>query len=266
MEAKSLPTVHGNVAYWVSRVEGARALVFLHGLTADHTMFEKQLAALEGTYTLLAWDAPAHGQSRPYNAFSYDLATEHLKAILDGENLNRVVFIGQSMGGFVAQDFIDKYPVYAEGFIGIDTCPFGERYYSQSDRWWLRQVEPLARLYPSRILRWAVAKQCGCTVYARQNMRAILSQYGKDELCRLMGLGFGGFVGVNHDMTIPCPTLILVGREDHTGKVQAYCKAWHQHTGFPLVMIDHASHNANADQPEMVNEQIRSFVEKLPHC
>ena len=263
MQAKTLPTEHGDIAYWVSPVVGARTLVFLHGLTADHTLFEKQLAAFEHTYSLLAWDAPAHGQSRPYDTFRYGLATECLKAILDRESITHAVLIGQSMGGFIAQDFISKYPQYVDAFIGIDTCPFGERYYSKSDRWWLERVEPLARLYPLNVMRWAIAKQCACTPYARQNMRDILNGYSKDELCRLMGLAFGGFIAANHDMAITCPTLILVGRLDHTGKVQAYCKAWHEHTGFPLVVIDHASHNANADQPEIVNAQVERFVEAL---
>ena len=263
MQAKLLQTSHGNVAYWVSRVEGARALVFLHGLTADHTLFEKQLDAFGQTYTLLAWDAPAHGESRPYDAFDYDLATEHLKAILDRENIAKAVFIGQSMGGFVAQAFMSRYPAYAEGFIGIDTCPFGEQYYSKSDRWWLQHVEPLAKLYPLAVMRWAIVKVCTSTPYARQNMRKILAGYTGAELCRLMGLAFGGFMDANHDMTIPCPTLILVGKLDRTGKVQAYCKAWHQQTGYPLLVIDHASHNANADQPETVNREIEKFIANL---
>lgn len=263
MERRVLLTERGPVVYWVSHAEGAKALVLLHGLTADHTLFEKQAQALEGRYTLLLWDAPAHGESRPYEGFDYAAAAAHLRAILDIESIAKAVFIGQSMGGFVAQAFLSQNPAYGEGFIGVDTCPFGLGYYSASDRWWLKRVEAMARWYPVSLLKSGIVKQCARTPYARENMRRILAAYSKDELCRLMGYGFGTFMDANRDMEIPCRTLILVGQYDKTGKVRAYCDAWHQKTGYPLVVVPDAAHNANADQPEFVNEQIVRFVESL---
>ena len=68
------------------------------------------------------------------------------------------------------------------------------------------------------------ARACARTAYARANMRAILAAYSKDELCRLMGYGFGGFFAINRDIALPCYVLLLVGAHDHTGKVRAYIK------------------------------------------
>ncbi len=260
MEKRTLLTDGGPVNYWVSHVEGAPALVLLHGLTADHTMFDKQVDAFEGRYTLLLWDAPAHGTSRPYSGFSYPQALEHLRAILDIEGIASATFIGQSMGGFIAQAFLSQNPAYGDGFIGVDTCPLGEGYYSKSDRWWLMHVEPLARWYPLGLLRWGIVRACARTAWARANMRAILAPYSKDELCRLMGYGFGGFFSINRDTTLPCDALLLLGEHDRTGKVRAYNEAWHARTGYPLVMVKNAAHNANADQPAFVNTQIEAFV------
>ena len=264
MEPKTIVTAFGNVAYWVSHRENAPALVMLHGLTADHTLFEPQYQALQDRYTVLVWDAPAHGQSRPYEPFDYRTAAEHLKSMLDAEGITKAVLIGQSMGGFVIQTFLASYPAYGVGFIAIDTCPFGESYYSRSDRWWLKQVEPLARWYPLRVLRWAMVRQCACTPYGRENMRRILARYGKAELCHLMGVGFAGFLSVNQELTIPCPSLLIVGAKDKTGKVRAYNEAWRQKTGFPLEIIPDAAHNANTDQPERVNQLVEQFVMALP--
>lgn len=45
MTEKSYDTPCGSIHYWVSRaVEKAYTLVFLPGLTADHRLFERQLA------------------------------------------------------------------------------------------------------------------------------------------------------------------------------------------------------------------------------
>ena len=33
----------GRTRYWISRVQGAPVLAFLHGLGADHTQFDRQV-------------------------------------------------------------------------------------------------------------------------------------------------------------------------------------------------------------------------------
>ena len=44
MIQKQFKTENGNIAYWINNCPiQDYALVFLHGLTADHTLFEKQI-------------------------------------------------------------------------------------------------------------------------------------------------------------------------------------------------------------------------------
>jgi pimeloyl-ACP methyl ester carboxylesterase len=58
----------GKVVYWMAEelVPSRGTIFFLHGLTADHTMFEEQIRVFKRFYNILTWDAPAHGRSRPY--------------------------------------------------------------------------------------------------------------------------------------------------------------------------------------------------------
>lgn len=242
---------------------GKRTLVFLHGLTADHRLFDKQVAYFKSRNNLIVWDAPAHGRSRPYDEFTYVNAAEDLKGILDENGIASAVLIGQSMGGYVTQSFLLRYPQMVSAFVSIDSCPYGECYYSKSDKWWLRQVEWMAHLYPLNAMKKAIAKQCTTTDYSYNNMLAMLEPYGKDELCHLMGIGYAGFLADNRDMEIPCPTLLLAGQYDRTGKVLAYNRAWTSKTGFPLRIIENAAHNSNADNPESVNKEIEMFLEKI---
>ena len=45
MERKWLETDQGSIFYWYSKCSDANVtMVFLHGLTADHTLFEKQIS------------------------------------------------------------------------------------------------------------------------------------------------------------------------------------------------------------------------------
>ena len=262
MTERYLTTMRGNVCYWMERNHnpGARWLIFLHGLTADHTLFDRQIDFFKERYSVLVWDAPAHGQSRPYEEFTYPNAAEDLKQIMDQEAIAQAVFVGQSMGGYVIQAFLLKYADKAEAFIGIDTCPFGLNYYSKSDCWWLRQMEWMCSCYPHKLLVRAVASGCTTTPYSYDNMLKALAPYSKKELCHLLGIGYAGFLEINQDLEISCPVLIIVGEKDRTGKVRQYCTRWHENTGYPIRWITGAAHNSNADNPQAVNAAIQEFI------
>lgn len=264
MQEKHLNTKNGKVCYWVSRVNNNQInLVFLHGLTADHTLFEKQISHYLYHVNLLCWDAPAHGQSRPYGEFSYANAVADLKAILKMEGISQAIFIGQSMGGYVIQSLIKHDPHIVKGFVGIDTCPFGEQYYSEIDKWWLRQMEWMCRCFPRNLLVNAIAKNCSYTKATYDNMRSALASYTKEELCYILGAGYSDFLRENCDLSIQCPVLIIVGEHDQTGKVKQYCLAWHQVTNNPLAIIPNAAHNSNFDNPIAVNGEIDAFINNV---
>ena len=265
MIEKILNTEFGDVHYWITdSIDSNRmTLFFLHGLTASHALFEKQIPHFEDNYNVVVWDAPAHGLSRPYADFTYEKAANDAVKILDENGIESAVFIGQSMGGFITQSVIKRYPERVIGFVSIDSTPFGEKYYSRSDKWWLRQIEWMSNLYPDKSLRKAVAKQCTRTERSYQNMLNMLSGYGKKELCHLMGIGFAGFLDDNSDISINCPVLLIVGEHDKTGKVITYNKQWAKDLGVPITWIKDAAHNSNDDRPELVNELIDLFVAKI---
>jgi pimeloyl-ACP methyl ester carboxylesterase len=265
MTESTVTSERGTTHYWVSRCgnEAAQTLVFLHGLTADHTLFEKQTEYFSENYNLIVWDTPAHGKSRPYKDFSYPNAAAELNEILINCNVDSAVFIGQSMGGFITQSFLRRFPEKVKAFVAIDSCPFGECYYSKSDKWWLRHMEWMCHLFTFKLLRKSVAKQCAATQPGYENMLTALSPYNKDELCHLYGIGYAGFLDDNCDLKINCPLLILVGEHDTTGKVMQYNKEWSKNTGIPLHVIKNAAHNSNIDNPKDVNELIEKFLKSL---
>ncbi|MBQ5952207.1 MAG: alpha/beta hydrolase [Lachnospiraceae bacterium] len=265
MTEKILQTDKGTVHYWSStgRRPGADTLFFLHGLTADHTMFEAQTAYFGEAYDLLAWDAPGHGASRPFEPFSFEDAANYMRDILDEAGAAQVILIGQSLGGYFAQSFIKRFPERVKGFVSIGSTPYGSGYYSALDVWIVRQIEWMAALYPFGLLKKAMAKQVSATQAGYDNMMRMLAPYEKRELCRLMGIGYAGFLEDNCDLDIPCPVLLLLGEKDRTGKVRQYDRVWARRTGFPLCVIRGAAHNANVDRPGAVNMRILRFVQDL---
>lgn len=262
MKSKVLVTTRGSVSYWISRHEdpNAKCIVFTHGLTANHSMFEKQVAYFEQLYTIITWDVPLHGLSRPYTAFSYENCADDLLGILKQEAIPKVILVGMSMGGYLSQEFAFRYPEMVEGFIALDTTPFGTGYYSRSDIWWLRQVAPLARVFSENALRNSMAKSVSKTEYAYHKMLEMLKPLTKAQIIEQMDIAYGVFTKENKNVNFSFPVLILLGEFDTTGKVKQYCEEWSRKEGYPLHIIKDAAHFSNGDNPEQVNSEIQEFI------
>ena len=143
MERCAFRTPQGDIAYWVSRKGRPDRpwLIFLPGLTADHRLFEPQIAAFEGKANLLVWDAPSHGESRPFElAWTLDDLARWLHGILEQEEIERPILVGQSMGGYTAQAFLDLFPGQTAGFISIDSAPLKRQYFHGWEIWALRHT------------------------------------------------------------------------------------------------------------------------------
>lgn len=265
MEHKVMKSKNGETHYWIkkSNKQNAKSIVFSHGLTANHSMFEKQTSYFSENYTILLWDVPLHGQSRPYEGFSYKQVAIELNHILEKENIAKVVLVGMSMGGYPSQMFASMFPNMVEGFVALDTTPFGINYYSKSDLWWLKQIKPMARWFPDRTLRKSMAKSVSKTQYSYDKMIEMLALLSKSQIIEQMGIAYGQFALENQNVIFDFPVLILLGDSDKTGKVRQYNEDWSKQTGYPLHIIQNAAHFSNGDNPEQVNAEIETFIQGL---
>ena len=142
MREKCITTEYGSVYYWLSDTwnNEKETIFFFPGLTADHTMFESQVDYFGAKYNLIVWDAPCHGKSRPYEKFDLKDSTEVIIKIMKENKVENMICVGQSFGGYHIQALIARYPEKVKAFVGIGTSPYGEKYYSKSDIFWLKQV------------------------------------------------------------------------------------------------------------------------------
>ena len=270
MQRKSFVTPSGTVAYWTDDSAGdAQWLVFLPGLTADHTLFDAQMAYFSGKLNCLVWDAPAHAESRPYPLdFTMDDYARILRNILQVEGIVRPVLVGQSLGGYVAQAYLDLFPGEVAGFVSIDSAPLKRRYYPT---WEVKALRHTKGMYLS--IPWALLKPWGAwgaatTPQGRANMRSFMDKYGKREYCELAAHGYrmlADAIEAERPYVIDCPALLLCGQHDHAGDVKPFNRKWTAGDGIPLVWVPGAGHNSNVDKPVFVNEQIERFVEGLAH-
>ena len=271
MDERVFTTKSGSVHYWVDGTAGLDAvwLVFLPGLTADHTLFDAQTSHFSGKANCLVWDAPAHGASRPYPLdFTMDDYAGILRDILQVEGIVGPVLVGQSLGGYVAQAFVDLYPGEVAGFVSIDSAPLKRRYYPTWEVKALRHTKGMYQAIP-----WALLKPWGSvgaatTAQGRANMRSFMDSYAKREYVELAAHGYrmlADAVESGRAYDIDCPALLLCGEKDRAGDVKPFNRKWTAGDGIPLVWVPGAGHNSNVDNPAFVNEQIERFLADVTH-
>lgn len=260
----------GTIHYWKNEWKSDRAnLVFLPGLTADHRLFDKQIEYFKDHANVLVWDAPGHAQSRPFILnFSLKDKAIWLHQILHRENMKNPILIGQSMGGYVSQMYLELYPSEVSGFVCIDSAPLQRFYMTGMEIWMLKHVEPVYRIYPWKALLRDGSNGCAETEYGRQLMREMMEVYSLDPkyYSRLSGHGFkilAEAVEANRLYKITCPVVLVCGEKDKAGSAKSYNKRWAKKTGFPVRWIANAGHNSNTDQPEEVNGIIEEMIASL---
>ncbi|MDO4536836.1 MAG: alpha/beta hydrolase [Coriobacteriales bacterium] len=267
MSRKTFDTGSGTVAYWVdaaSRDADDLWLVFLPGLTADHTLFDAQIAHFVGKARCLVWDAPAHGESRPYPLdFTMDDYARILHEILQVEGCAWPVLVGQSLGGYVAQAYIDLYPGQVAGFVGIDTAPLKRVYYPSWEIKALRHTKGMYTAIPWGLLKPWGTRGAATSAAGRANMRSFMDSYSKTEYVELAAHGYkmlADAVEAERAYDIDCPALLLCGEKDHAGDVKPFNRKWAAGEGIELVWVPGAGHNSNVDAPAFVNVQLERFV------
>src|SRR5215212_9569077 len=92
-------------------------VLLVHGFPLDHTMWNAQIEALGNHLRVIAPDLRGFGQSPlgavdPIHGITMERYADDLAEFLDQLNLGPdqpIVFIGLSMGGYIAWQFVRKY-------------------------------------------------------------------------------------------------------------------------------------------------------------
>lgn len=262
-------TPYGTVHYWVSVLSKQSPwLVFLPGLTADHHLFDKQVEFFADHWNCLTWDAPAHGSSRPFTLkFSMEDMASYLHEIMKAEDVERPILAGQSLGGYLSQAYMDRYPDTVAGFVSIDSSPLSRKYYT---KWELAMLKNTKWMYLS--IPWKLLIQWGSrgtaeSEYGRSLMKQTIESYEKREYCELTGYGFRIVAKAVEDREaypVSCPVQLICGEKDGAGSVKSYNRRWEKEEGYPICWIPNAGHNSNTDAPELVNQMIEAFGKRIP--
>lgn len=250
-------SVNGRAIHYTSApVRGparAPAVLFLHGAGGTQENWRFQMRYLGPKWYTVAVDLPGHGGSQGEGSCSVAEYRDFAWEFLDALALSRVVLVGHSMGGGIAQSFALAYPDRLAALVLVGT---GARLRVHPDIFAAihKSVEEAARLisgwaFSSDALPATVAQ--GAEVFAR-NREAVLE--GDFMACDAFDL-------TGEIAAIRAPTLVLCGGEDRLTPVK-YARFLQQRIpGATLDIVPGAGHMVMLEKPADVNRSLTAFLD-----
>jgi len=257
--------IHANsiqINYELTGKTDAAVVMLSHSLACSMLMWTPQLDSLESHFQVLRYDTRGHGRSQaPDGAYTLGMLADDAVALLDELEIDRVHFVGLSMGGMIGQCLAldhsrrlnslalcdtaaimpdEVQSVWQERITRAGANGMQSQVHDTLERWFtpefLKQNPPEVDMIHRQILATPVAGYIGCS----QAIRKL------DNLERLPG--------ITH------PTLIMVG-EDDPGTPVAASEAMHQRIAkSKLVVLPSARHLSNIEQSASFNKELTDFL------
>jgi pimeloyl-ACP methyl ester carboxylesterase len=234
-------------------------VVFLHGAGMDGHMFDAQLPAVPDDWGICVWDARGHGGSSFDGRFTFaDLAGD-LAALLQTLPATRIVLVGQSMGGNLAQFHVATHPGAISELVLIG-CTDNHGSLSRGERVLLALSVPILAAYPWRTAVRQSAAACGTTQTTRDYAERTLTATGRRRFLHVLDATRQA-IRPDPSYRLPVPTLLVLGEFDRSGNIAAAMRSWpDRDPQARLVVVAGAGHNANQDSPDAVNAELGAFL------
>ena len=251
--------------YWVVGPDDAPSVVYSHGASMDHRMFDGQLELLlDAGYRVVTWDIRGHGLSKPVGSqFDVETVVEDLLAILDRLDADEVVLVGQSFGGYASQELCFRYPervsALVVGATDITRIP------SKPEHLALGLSSYLFAVWPYSHLRRVIADRTAETEAAKRYAYDATGQLSKREFVTVWK-AVASSLHSEPEHVIEKPLLLTHGDADETGTIARDAPSWaEKEPDCRYEVIPDAGHNANQDNPEFFNEVLLEFLdERVP--
>jgi pimeloyl-ACP methyl ester carboxylesterase len=243
-------------------------VLLVHAFPLDSRMWQGQIDALSDRFRFIAPDLSGFGGSdAPEDAsgYSMDAWADEIAALLDELGIDKVVYVGESMGGYVAFAFLRKYRDRVSALVLADTRAEADPPEGVEKR--SAQQEQVRKDGTAGLIEGLTGALLGEDT--RTNKPDVVT-----TVKRIMDNPAAGFVGALEAMktrpdstaelaAIDVPTLIVVGEHDGVTPPDA-ARKMHEHIGGSrLVVLPDAGHLSNLEAPDAFNGALAEFLAEL---
>lgn len=250
------------INYKLSGKEDAPMLVMCHSLACSMVMWEPQMEVLEPHFRILRCDMRGHGDSQATEgAYTLELLAADVIGLLDALKIDRVHFVGLSIGGMIGQCLALDYP---HRLLSVSLCDTSPVLPDEAKPLFQERMERatsggMQALVEETLDRWFTAP------YRKQNPPEI--EIIRNQILATTVTGFNGcshaILGLNYIDRLPevkLPTIIIVGEDDPGTPVEASEAMHGQIPDSKLVVLPSAAHLSNIEQSEAFNSHLLGFL------
>ncbi len=234
-------------------------ILWIHGFPLASSMYEHQLA-IRGVRHVMP-DLPGFGQSRPQgDQVSMDDYARMCIDLLDHRGIDRAVFAGFSMGGYICFAAARLAPERMRGLILIDTRETADTNEARKGRY--DSIEKVKKEGIRPIVESMLPKMLtpDAPPETRERVREIMSSSSADGVIAALHA-----MATRPDSTpllgeIGVPTLVIVGEQDTVTPPTDAERMTAAIGGARLVRIAGAAHLSNYEKAAEVNRAVAAFV------
>jgi len=251
----------GDIKIYYEEHGTGEPLIFLHGFTLDHRVWEPQVRFFSASYHVIVVDSRGHGKSdAPPTGYGRDFRVEDLLVLFEVLKLKKAHLVGLSMGGSTAIGFAQKHQALLKSLTLVSTGAAG---YSPG-----RKVARIDEL----------AKSEGVDAARRQWLEWNMMYYKEKhqdvgQLLKKMIMEHSGAIWADtrrgqypktddlesvHKISVP--TLIVAGEKDKI--FVPLSKELHKRIkGSKLLIFEKTGHILNLEYPQKFNKELDQFLQ-----
>lgn len=251
--------------YLLEGPPGAPVVTFSHSLAANLHLWDAQAAALATRYRVLRYDIRGHGGSDvPAPPYTLEQMADDLDGLLKALGIGQTHFVGLSMGGLIGMTMAVRFPSVVKSLVLADTTAcYGPKMTPMwDDRIRVAEAEGIEPLLDRTMEAWFTPAFRVRHPEVIDRVRAMLRP--TDVRGYVGAIRAIGYVDLREAIrAIRCPTLILVGEQDH-GTDLSMAKTMHERiAGSELSVLPNAAHCSCVEAADAFTRAVLAFVQKV---
>ncbi|HXP91091.1 MAG TPA: alpha/beta hydrolase [Fibrobacteria bacterium] len=241
------------------------ALVLLHGLPFQKSLWVPQLSGLSKRFRVIAPDLRGFGESGlPGGEPSVDAYADDIAALIAGWRTGPVLLAGHSMGGYVALAFSRRHPELLRGLIFVASRATADDAEAAANR---RSVASRLRTESPEFVAEAMLPRMVST--DSRDPRALRSIRRLMDPLRSEGIAYAQLALASRPdsspllAAVPCPALVVAGEKD---AIVPLSEAGIFAAGFRrgrLEVVEGAGHLLSWEKPGQFNAALEKWVDGL---
>jgi len=228
-------------------------------------MWDPQMPTLAKHFKVLRFDTRGHGlSSAPADPYSLDDLAQDVLELFQALDIKQTHWLGLSMGGMIGQILILQHPQLFSSLVLADTT---SKRPENAQQMWGRRIaqaknQGMAAMVESTLERWF------CDDFRKRHPAIIQKIAEGIETTSVNGFA-GCCAAISHIDTfdrlseISCPTLIMVGEQDHGTPPEMARAMKDQMPKAIFHPIPNAGHISNIEQSTIFNQHLLDFYTQL---